>query len=158
LKVISTGNGTYGFAVTGKANPDGELYNPEKAKKPYSSGRLYTKPFVRHWDHYVTENRNAIFIGTLTKKGDKYELSKLTNVLKDSELESPIDPFGGTDNFDISVNGLVFTAKDPDLDPATHTKTNIYLRASKSFWKDLTESLPKTFQIPIFNFEGASSM
>ncbi|KAF2682495.1 dipeptidyl-peptidase-like protein V precursor [Lentithecium fluviatile CBS 122367] len=157
LKVVSTGNGTFGIAVTGKATPDGELYNPEKAEKPQSSGRLYAKPFVRHWDHYVTENRNTIFLGTLTKKGGKYKLSELTNALKDSGLESPIDPFGGTDNFDISINGLVFTAKDPELDPALHTKTNIYLLASKSFWSGLPKTLPKSFQIPIFNFEGAST-
>jgi hypothetical protein len=157
LKLVSIGNGTYGIAVTGKATPKGELFNPERATKPHSSARLYTAPFVRHWDHYVTENRNAIFLGTLKKKDDKYELSELTNVLKGSGLESPVEPFGGTDNFDISVNGLVFTAKDPELDPATHTKTNIYLVASKSFWTDLTKELPKVFQVPIFNFEGASS-
>lgn len=104
----------------------------------------------------MTENRNAIFLATLKKKGDKYELSDLTNALKDSGLESPIEPFGGTDNFDISVNGLVFTAKDPGLDLATHTKTNIYLVASKTFWSDLP-NLPKSFQVPIFNFQGAST-
>jgi hypothetical protein len=155
--VTAIGNGTYGIAVTGKADPDGVLFNPEKTEKPISSGRLYTKPFVRHWDHYVTENRNAIFLGRLEKGDGKYQLSGLTNALKGSGLESPIDPFGGTDNFDISANGLVFTAKDPELDPATHTKTKIYLVASKDFWTHVHHHLPNITEVPIFNFEGAST-
>lgn len=64
IKLVAIGNSTYGVAVTGKATPDGELFNPEKAAKPRSSGRVYNSLFVRHWDHYVTENRNAIFLGT----------------------------------------------------------------------------------------------
>ena len=86
------------------------------------------------WDHYVTENRNAIWLGKLTKKDGKFGLSKLRNALKGSKLESPIDPFGGKDHFDISKNGLVFTAKDPDLNPALHTKTRIYVSAQSDFW------------------------
>jgi dipeptidyl aminopeptidase/acylaminoacyl peptidase len=105
----------------------------------------------------VSENRNAIFLATLYKEAGKYKLSELKNALKGSKLESPIDPFGGTDNFDISVHGLVFTAKDPDLNPATHTKTNIYLSASENFWLDIAKGLPEFFQVPIVNFEGASS-
>lgn len=158
VKLVPIGNGTYGIAVTGKAKPCGELYNPEKAKKPHSTGRLYTSLFVRHWDHFVTENRNAIFLGTLAKNSDgQYQLSELTNALKGTGLESPIDPFGGTDNFDISPHGLVFTAKDPSLNPATHTKTNIYLRASNSFWTDFAQALPEIFKVPIYNMEGAST-
>lgn len=143
--------------MTGKATPSGELYSESEAKKPRSSGRVYNSLFVRHWDHYVTENRNAIFLGKLTKDGDKYCLSELKNALKGSSLESPIDPFGGTDNFDISRHGLVFTAKDPDLNPATHTKTNIYTITAEDFWSDLSKDLPETFKVPIYGFEGAST-
>lgn len=107
----------------------------------------------------MTENRNAIFLATLKKDDKKFSLSKLVNALKGSGLESPIQPFGGTDHFDISRNGLVFTAKDPDLNPATHTKTNIYVVASESFWKADVESeyLANIVKVPIFGFEGAST-
>ncbi|CAI6272394.1 unnamed protein product [Periconia digitata] len=157
LKLVPIGDNTYGVAVTGKAQPNGDLFNPEKASKPRTTGRLYTSLFVRHWDHYVTENRNAIFLGTLYRENNKFKLSKLVNALKNSGLESPIDPFGGSDNFDISIHGLVFTAKDPALNPATHTKTNIYLSASKNFWLDIVNGLPQFFEVPIYNFAGASS-
>ncbi|KAF2634272.1 dipeptidyl-peptidase-like protein V precursor [Massarina eburnea CBS 473.64] len=157
VKLVRIGNGTYGVALTGKVKPCGDLYNPEKAEKPVTTGREFDSLFVRHWDHYTTENRNAIFLATLYKEADKYKLSELKNALKGSKLESPIDPFGGTDNFDISTHGLVFTAKDPDLNPATHTKTNIYLSASKNFWLDIAKGLPEFFEVPISNFEGAST-
>lgn len=157
MKLVPIGNTTYGIAFTGKASPCGDLFNPEKATKPQTTGRLYKSLFVRHWDHYVTENRNAIFLATLYKEGSEYKLSKLLNALKGSNLESPIDPFGGTDNFDISAHGLVFTAKDPDLNPATHTKTNIYLSASNAFWLEIANGLPEFYKVPIYNFEGASS-
>jgi len=52
----------------------------------------------------------------------------LTNALKGHslQLESPVPPFGGTGDFDISKNGLVFIAKDPKIDPANYTKTDLY--------------------------------
>lgn len=139
LKTYRLNDDEVAFAVSGKAKPDGSHYNPEKAEKPRTSGRLYKSMFVRHWDHYVTENRNAIWLGKLTKKDGKFELSKLRNALKGSKLESPIDPFGGKDHFDISENGLVFTAKDPSLNPALHTRTNIYVaaHAAPGFWDHL---------------------
>lgn len=133
LKLCSIGRSPldydYAFAVTGKATPEGHLYNPFKAKKPHTTGRLYNSMFVRHWDTYVTENRNSIWIGKLSRNflETRFKLSKLRNALKDTGLESPVEPFGGTDHFDISPLGLVFTAKDPDLNPALHTRTNIYL-------------------------------
>lgn len=141
LKTLRLSDHEVVFAVSGKAKPDGSIFNPEKAEKPHTSGRLYKAMFVRHWDHYVTENRNAIWLGKLTMNNDgKFKLSKLKNALKGSKLESPIDPFGGKDHFDISKNGLVFTAKAPDLNPALHTRTNIYINASSTFWEDFDDS------------------
>ncbi|KAF2739293.1 dipeptidyl-peptidase 5 precursor [Polyplosphaeria fusca] len=165
LKVHSI-NGTddFALAVSAKATPDGDLFNPEKAKKPLSSGRLYNSMFVRHWDHYVTKNRNTIFLGRLSRSNvwdGKMELSALTNALNGTGLESPIEPFGGTDHFDISSSGLVFTAKDPDLDPALHTKTNIYLIAKQCLpedcmWSNL-QALPELQKVEIYGFDGAST-
>ncbi|KAL6159593.1 hypothetical protein ACJQWK_06153 [Exserohilum turcicum] len=163
VKVYSLGDGTYALALVGKAKPDGTLFNPEKVKKSHTSGKLYKSGFVRHWDHYVTENRNAIWLGKLTpKKTDSSEALELEhplkNALKGTSLESPIEPFGGKDHFDISKHGLVFTSKDPDLNPATHTKTNIYVSASEDFWDRLhSESIPEIKKATIKDFEGAST-
>ncbi|KAF2013204.1 dipeptidyl-peptidase 5 precursor [Aaosphaeria arxii CBS 175.79] len=159
LKVISLDNGDYAFAVSGKADPDGKLVNPQKAKKRHTTGRLYNSMFVRHWDHYVTENKNSIWLSKLAKddKG-KFKLGKVRNALKSTTLESPIDPFGGTDHFDIGPIGLVYTSKDPELDPALHTKTNIYLLSANDFWEDSTSEASSTpIKINIDGFEGAST-
>jgi dipeptidyl aminopeptidase/acylaminoacyl peptidase len=114
--------------------------------------------FVRHWDQYITQNRNSIWLAKLSKgDDDKLELSELKNALKGTGLESPIEPFGGVDHFDISASGLVFTAKDPDLDPALHTKTNIYLITSESFWYHTDQAAKEPTKVEIYGFEGAST-
>ncbi|OCL01809.1 dipeptidyl-peptidase-like protein V precursor [Glonium stellatum] len=150
----------FAFAITAQANPNGNLYNPETALKPHSSGKLYKSLFVRHWDTYTTPNRNAIWLGTISRPSPKthsyarYSLSPLVNALKGTALESPIPPFGGSDHFDISSSGLIFVAKDPDLNPATHTKVNVYLVPITDF---LSLVLPSPTKIDIFGFEGAST-
>lgn len=84
----------------------------------------------------------------------RYSLSPLVNALKGTALESPIPPFGGSDHFGISSSGLIFVAKDPDLNPATHTKANVYLIPTTNF---LDSALPSPQKIDVFGFEGAST-
>ena len=129
-KVTRLDSDTIAFALTGLATPSGELYNAENVKKPLSTGKVYTSLFVRQWDAYVTENKSSIWYGVLKKSEGVQSMgvSPLTNALTGHSfsLESPVPPFGGSGDFDISKNGLVFVAKDPKLDPATHTKTDLY--------------------------------
>jgi dipeptidyl aminopeptidase/acylaminoacyl peptidase len=160
LKVKDLGAGWFGVAVSGKAQPDDSLLNPEKVEKPRSSGRLYNSGFVRHWDHWTDQTRNSIWLTKLHKKDDgKFELNAgLKNVLEGTKLSSPIEPFGGKDHFDIAKFGLVFTAKDTSLNPATHTKTNIHVVAKQGFWHNLFyEEFPEIKQMTIDGFEGAST-
>ncbi|KAL1958027.1 hypothetical protein VTO42DRAFT_5239 [Malbranchea cinnamomea] len=137
LKVTALAPGQFGIAVSGKARPDGSLFNPSEEKKPASSGRLYTSLFVRHWDEFILPQKNAIWFGTLrgipslqAAKATKYQLSQLTNLFQlmntTEPLESPIPPFGGSDHFDICPRGIVFIVKDPALNQATHTKCVCY--------------------------------
>jgi DNA-binding beta-propeller fold protein YncE len=78
----------------------------------------------------------------------------LVNALAGTGLESPIPPFGGSDHFDISADGLIFAAKDPDLNPAIHTKVNIYLIAVPDFSKPVPS---KPTKVEIYGIEGAST-
>jgi len=48
LKTLRLSDDEVALAVSGKAKPDGSLYNPEKAEKLHTSGRLYKAMFVRH--------------------------------------------------------------------------------------------------------------
>lgn len=94
--------------------------------------------------------------GKLSKdKHGKYAMSNLTNALRSTGLECPISPFGGTDNFDISYNRIIFVSKDPELDPALNTKCNVYLVDVTSWDGSKDTSQPQRVIIP--DFEGAST-
>lgn len=160
LKVYPLDTEGNGFAVvlSAQACSDGSLFSKEKAaKKTHSTGRLYTGLYVRHWDRYETEEKNALWFGKLarSKKDAKYELSKLMNALKGTGLECPIRPFGGSDNFDLRQNMIIFVAKDTDLNPALNTKTNVYLLHINS-WTQQCD--PTHFQkVIVEGYEGAKT-
>ncbi|CAD6503974.1 BgTH12-05715 [Blumeria graminis f. sp. triticale] len=157
LKTTKISSDTYAIALTGPANPAGELHNPETAKKPLSSARVYNNLFVRHWDEYVSENKNAIWYTTLKKVHGAYRtpISPLKNALNGSlvPLESPA-PFCGAANYDICENGMVFVARDPKLDPSNHTKTDLYYVPFKTFEE---ERAPAPLIVPTGGFQGYSS-
>jgi len=155
LKIAQLSDSTYAVVLAAQSSPDGSLYNAETAPKTHSTGKLYKSLFVRHWDDYVTPQKNALWYATLTKAKDgKFELSKWTNALKGTGLESPVPPFGGTDSFDVSKSGIIFVSKDPEANPALNTKCNVYYVELDSFTE---KSAPKPFEYTIPGFKGAST-
>lgn len=160
MKVKSLDKDTYAFAVSAPTSPDGTLFNSEKASTTHTTGRVYSSLFVRHWDTWSTPQRNSLWYGTLSAtsgnstSGGKYSLSKLTNALDNPDLESPVAPFGGTDHFDISTSGIAFVSKDSELNPATHTKQNLYIlpRSNSSGF-----ALGNAIKVTVADFEGATS-
>jgi pre-mRNA-splicing helicase BRR2 len=162
LKVTKLESGKTGFVVSGKANPDGSLYNPKDVKKTHSTGRYYTSIWVRHWDTYVDSQKNSLWYGVLqnspsasSDKQKRYSASTLTNLLAVSglsDVEAPIPPFGGTGDFDISPDAVVFIAKDPALNPATHTACVCYYCPMMS-WTDFSKRDAKICQFK--GLEGA---
>ncbi|ETN42644.1 uncharacterized protein HMPREF1541_01801 [Cyphellophora europaea CBS 101466] len=161
LKLCVIKPGMVAVAVAGQANPDGSLHSPKDDQKSHSSARVYDSLFVRHWDKYVTAQQNSIFTGLLqksipkvTSRTGRYNLLGFQNALVGTKLESPVPPFGGTDHFDIGRKGLTFVAKDPDVDPATHTKCNLYF-IPKEDLMDMSNPEPIRFDVP--GLEGAAS-
>jgi len=158
LKVAHLDSETIALVVTALATPSGDLFNSEKATNSQSTGKVYTSLFVRHWDAYVSENKNAIWYTTLKKPSKNlktYVNSPLRNAFKGHSfaIESPVPPFGGAGDFDISKNGLVFVAKDPKINPANYTKTDLYYIPLK-----FTESqAPSPQLIKTGNLKGYSS-
>ena len=153
LKLKAVAEGKLAVAVTGQAKPDGTLYNPENEPKKLTSGLVYDSLMVRHWDKYVTPNRNTIWTGILQKSKGKYSLSELTNPLKGTDLESPMPPFGGADHFDVSSTGIVFVAKDPTLNPALNTKCDVYFVPLGTF--SVSSHSGKPQKVNVEGFEGA---
>ncbi|KAL8745634.1 MAG: hypothetical protein Q9190_002238 [Brigantiaea leucoxantha] len=154
IKLKALEQGRVAIVVSGKATPDGTLYNGELESKKLTTGRLYDSTMVRHWDEYVTNNKNALWYGLLEKANGQWSLSSLTNALKDTLLESPIPTFGGKDNFDISTSGLVFVSKDPDLNPAFNTKCNFYHLPIHDFTKS---TMAKPLEIGFEGLDGAAT-
>lgn len=155
LKITQLSDSSYAVVLAAQCSPDGSLYNAETAPKTHSTGKLYKGLFVRHWDDYVTPQKNTLWYATLTKAKDgKFELSKWVNALEGAGLESPVPPFGGTDSFDVSKSGIIFVSKDPKTNPALSTKCNVYYIELKSFTEN---PAPKPFEYTIKDFKGATS-
>lgn len=130
-----TKSGDVNFLVYGQSYGNGTAYNEELAVTPLSSARIYDSIYVRHWDSWLSTNFNAVFSGTLKKKGAKsgshYTLDgALKNLVAGTKnLESPYPPFGDSGDYDISPNGqwVAFKSKAPELPRANHTASYIYL-------------------------------
>jgi hypothetical protein len=133
------------------------MYNAAKAPKKNTTGMVYDSLFVRHWDSWITPNKNALWYGKLTMIDGTYRMSALRNALLGSQLECPIPPFGDAGDYSIGPLGLAFVAKDPDLDPATHTKQNLYICGWEATPNDRYTALSKPFKFPMRGFEGATA-
>lgn len=165
VKLKSLGPGRMAITFTGKAWPNGTLYNSEHKPKKYTTARVYDRTMVRHWDEYVTLRKNTIFYAVLQQQDSLWTLSDPYNALQETGLESPIPTFGGKDHFDLSSNALVFVAKDPELNPAFNTKCNLYYLPIPNFLKK-SSSKPQKVELeglqgaatsPVFSADGTSA-
>ncbi|ORY16945.1 Alpha/Beta hydrolase protein [Clohesyomyces aquaticus] len=135
LKVASTSSGDIHFLVNSLAYSNGTAYNPKLGPIPRHSGRLYSDTYPRHWDTWLSKQRYAVFAGTLCANSS-YNLSDLgmQNLLQGINFtatrpESPVPPFGGSNNYDISPDGemIAFVSKATHLSKANFTASYIYL-------------------------------
>ena len=134
LKAVSTESGDIHFLVYALAYPNGTAYNADTAETPASTARIYTDIYVRHWDTWLSPERNAVFGGVLSSGNGSYSLNgELTNYVTGkcnaTCAESPVQPFGGSGDYDISPDGsqVVFLTKNIDLPLANFTSSQIYL-------------------------------
>ncbi|KAI7816327.1 peptidase, S9A/B/C family, catalytic domain protein [Gamsiella multidivaricata] len=84
---------------------------------------------VRHWDEFIQEKKNNIFVVKIKRSGDKFVVDgHAINLLLNTGLESPTIPFGDQGDYDISPNGqeIVFVSKINTPDNAWQTTTHIY--------------------------------
>lgn len=132
LKAVQTKSGDIHFLVYTKAYPNGTAYNENFAEKPASTARLYDSIYVRHWDTWLTPQRNAVFGGVLKGGNGSYALTgELTNyvtgICNVTCAESPYDQSDESD-YDISPDGsgLIFLTKDTTLPLANYTSDVIY--------------------------------
>lgn len=89
----------------------------------------YDSLFVRHWDSWKTQRRNAVFTAKpdLIESAGGFKLSKPINILSSTELECPEPTFGGTSDFSLSATHVAFVSKDPEVNEAWHTASQVWL-------------------------------
>lgn len=117
------------------------MYNASTAPKAHSTAKVYDDLFVRHWDEYTEPQRQSVWYATLAPQPTSAEASTLVtgagltklhlsdpiNALAGTALESPMPPFPSAEHFSLSETHLSFVVKDTTLNPALHTKCNIYV-------------------------------
>ncbi|KAH9941063.1 alpha/beta-hydrolase [Amylocystis lapponica] len=122
------------------------------------SAYVYDDTYERHWDAWVGPKRSSLFAVKLSKDSDdKWNIGdKFFNLLKGTGHHCPVEPFGGTDDFDVSDAFVVYTAKDPQLPLASHTKQNIYLVSLDTLTKprELTYGKFGATRHPVFSAKG----
>jgi hypothetical protein len=78
------------------------------------------------------------------------------NMLHGTGHYTPIELFGDAGDYDVSEKYIVYTAKDPELPEAWHTKRNVYLVGITGNQKprELTSGKQGTTHSPVFNAQG----
>lgn len=135
LKAAKTSSGDIHFLVSAQAYPNGTAYNEALAEASPSTARIYTSIFVRHWDHWLTPYKNAVFGGVLsgglnttTYTFDGVLTNYVTGIANVTSAESPLDNSGPSD-YALSPDGtkVAFLTKDINLPIANYTSSQIYL-------------------------------
>ncbi|KAF8903097.1 Alpha/Beta hydrolase protein [Gymnopilus junonius] len=142
--------------------PDGNLSTVAQQDKEWeergNSAFVYDTTYVRHWDEWQEKKGPQLF-STQIKQGHDgvWALSSsFQSPLQGTKHYSPVEPFGGTDDFDVSATHIIYTTKDPELPEAWHTKQNVYIVPINGTGKpvELTSGKQGATHNPIFNNQG----
>ncbi|KAL9641848.1 hypothetical protein ABK040_011833 [Willaertia magna] len=81
--------------------------NEEWEKKGPNTGYVYTKLYVRHWDQYIIEGKvSHVFAQKVILSQDALiTINDPVDVMFGMNANSPIPPFGGSEQYDISKSG-----------------------------------------------------
>ncbi len=122
----------------------------EKAKQK-SSGRIYDRLFIRHWDTWKDGRRSHLFAFRVEDK-------KLFKLMVGMDADTPSKPFGGPEEitFTPDSQGLIFTARNAGREEAWSTNFDLYyvpVDGSKPP-RCLTENNPAWDTMPLFSPDG----
>ena len=122
-----------------------------------SSGVLYDKIFVRHWDTWADGRLNRVFAATLPQ-GKGKPLKTVTLIGADVIGDVPSKPFGDTGEFTWSPDGksFVLSARKADRTEPTSTNFDLYLVAADGSGsaRNLTEANKAWDTGPVFSADG----
>jgi dipeptidyl aminopeptidase/acylaminoacyl peptidase len=120
-------------------------------EKNQSSGQIYDRLFVRHWDSWADGRRSHLFVVPVAGGAP-------VDVMKGLDADAPSKPFGGTEEFTFTPDGsaLVFTARDAGREEAWSTNLDLFVAPidGKAAPKNLTASNRATDTAPTFSPDG----
>ena len=91
-----------------------------------SSGMLFDRLFVRHWDTWKDGRRNHVFVLPLGADGKAAGPAK--DLMPQMDADAPTKPFGGLDEIAVTADAkkLVFTCKDVGREEAWSTNFDLW--------------------------------
>ncbi len=111
--------------------------------------RIYEKLPIRHWDEWNDEYYQHLFILPV-EGGEPIDL------IKDEKFETPLKPWGGTEQIAWSPDGkeIAYTSKKVE-DFATSTNSDIFIYSlSSGTTKNITEGMPGFDRDPLYSPDG----
>ncbi|KAL0580657.1 Dipeptidyl-peptidase 5 [Marasmius crinis-equi] len=140
---------------------DGKLKKVKENDKAYeergNTALVYDTTYERHWDTWVGPKSQSLFSVRLWQDPARewHFGSDYVNLLEGTGHSSPVEPFGGTDDFDVSGERVIYTTLAPEAPGAWHTKQNIYvvdIAGGKP--QELTSGKQGATHNPVFNEAG----
>ncbi|KAJ6563539.1 Alpha/Beta hydrolase protein [Mycena sp. CBHHK59/15] len=133
----------------------------------YADGNLSsTKEQDEAWEnrgplHSAGPKAASLFSVVLRRDPDRKWVmaAEFDNLLKGTGHSSPVEPFGGTDDFSVVGTSVLYTCKDPTLPQGWHTKQNVYLvnTADPGNPKELTSGKQGAIHSPVLNFDATKA-
>jgi len=125
----------------------------EERKESKTTGQVYDRLFIRHWDTWKDGRRAHLFVMP-AGGGDPVD------VMKGMDADTPSKPFGGSEEITFTPDGkgLVFSARDAGSKEAWSTNFDLYLAAAdgSAAPKNLTADNPAWDTGPVFSPDGTT--
>ncbi|KAH8825240.1 Alpha/Beta hydrolase protein [Flagelloscypha sp. PMI_526] len=120
---------------------DGKLETAAKRDEEYenrgNTGMVFDTTYERQWDAWKTPGRHSTLftVQFYMDPGRQWRMNEdgrgFVNLLKSAETghSTPVEPFGGAEDFAVSENYVVYSTLDPDQskEAAWHTRRDIFI-------------------------------
>ncbi|GAB4329692.1 MAG: S9 family peptidase [Calditrichia bacterium] len=116
-----------------------------------STGRIYDKLFIRHWDTWKDGRRSHLFVMALPD-------GKPTDLMPQMDADTPSQPFGGPEEITFTPDGkeLIFTCRNAGREEAWSTNFDLFRVPvdGSAAPQNLTEDNKAWDTMPVFSPDG----